>query len=465
MALLRDLAQRGHTIVLITHDRSVAEQAGRIIEIHDGRITADSGPVAASADPQPVLAQAAVEDRGSSFASDAAEAAKMALRALRTNPFRTLLTLLGVMIGVASVVAMLAVGQGAKQQVLDRIGSMGSNLLVVRPGAPNQRVQAGSSVRTLTVDDATAVAGLPNVEAAVPEQQENVTLRIGNRDYATQAIATTTDMPTVRTWPVARGTFFSADDVNRYATVAVIGTTVAQNLFPDGEDPLGRSVIINNILFRIIGVMSSKGATSFGQDQDDVIFLPVTTGGLRLFGETYVRSITVAVSDVAKIADTQKAINALLSDRHGKVDFQIRNMAALMETISATANTLAVLLGSIAAISLIVGGIGVMNIMLMSVTERTREIGIRMATGATTRNILQQFMTEAVVVSGVGGVLGVVLGFAGGLAVALAGLPLAFTAWPVLLAFACAVLTGLLFGLMPALKASRLDPVVALASD
>jgi macrolide transport system ATP-binding/permease protein len=253
--------------------------------------------------------------------------------------------------------------------------------------------------------------------------------------------------------------------VRRYATVAVVGTTVAKNLFPDGEDPLGRSVIVNNILFRIIGVMEPKGATARGDDQDDVIFLPVTTGGLRLFGETYVRSVTVAVSDVARITDTQSAINALVKDRHGKEDFQIRNMAALMETISATANTLAVLLGSIAAISLIVGGIGVMNIMLMSVTERTREIGIRMATGATTRNILQQFMTEAVVVSGVGGVLGVVLGFAGGLAVALAGLPLAFTAWPVLLAFACAVLTGLLFGLMPAMKAARLDPVVALASD
>ncbi len=461
MALLADLAREGHTVILITHDRDVAKAARRVIEIRDGEIVSDTcTDTKARAEPMAAPVAAAP-----SRLDEVREAVKMALRALRTNVFRTVLTLLGIMIGVASVVAMLAVGEGANEDVMKRIGSMGSNLLVVRPGAPNQRFTAGSSVRTLVPEDADAIAQLPNVVAAVPERQGNVTLRIGNRDYATQATATSADMPDVRVWPVEKGVFFTKADVDEQATVAVIGQTVERNLF-GRSDPLGSFVLVNNVPFQVIGTLSAKGATGFGTDQDDVIFVPITTGGMRLFGEQHVRSITVAVEDLARIDQTEAQVRALVTERHhGTEDFQIRNMASIVETMSATQQTLSILLASIASISLIVGGIGIMNIMLMSVTERTREIGIRMATGASTRNVLQQFLTEAVVVAAFGGLLGVGLGFAAGFAISFAGLPLKFTALPAVMAFACAVLTGVAFGFMPALKAAKLDPVAALAAD
>jgi macrolide transport system ATP-binding/permease protein len=461
MALLADLAARGHTVILITHDKDVARHARRIIEIRDGQIVSDSGPDLETHAAEPL---AAPKTSTPHMLAEAGEAAKMALRALRTNMFRTVLTLLGIMIGVASVVAMLAVGEGANEEVMKRIGSMGSNLLLVRPGAANERYSAGSGVRTLMPEDADALAALPNVRAAMPERQGNVTLRIGNRDYATQATATSVDLPETRSWPVERGVFFSREDQDSYATVALIGKTVERNLFP-GMDAVGSYVLINNVPFQVIGVMSPKGATSMGTDQDDMVLTPITTGGMRLFGERFVRTITVAVEDLAQMGETETAVRALLTERHGKEDFQIRNMASIVETMSATQATLSILLASIASISLIVGGIGIMNIMLMSVTERTREIGIRMATGAATRNVLQQFLTEAVVVAAFGGTLGVALGFAAGFAISWAGLPLKFTAAPAVLAFGCAVLTGVVFGFAPALKASRLDPVAALASD
>jgi macrolide transport system ATP-binding/permease protein len=292
-----------------------------------------------------------------------------------------------------------------------------------------------------------------------------VTTRFGNIDYQTQANATWPELPAVRSWPVARGTFFSAEDQRSYATVAVLGQTTYQQLFPDGSDPVGAYILIKNVPFQVIGVMTPKGATASGNDADDVIFVPLSTGSLRLFGQRFLRSITVAVKDVALIDITQDALTELLIARHGKEDFFVRNMAAVVETASDAQNTLTVLLGSVAAISLVVGGIGVMNIMLVSVTERTREIGIRMATGARMRNILQQFLTEAVVVSGLGGVIGVVGGIGAALVASAFGTPVRFTLLPMALAFIVSVLTGLVFGFAPALKAARLDPVVALASE
>jgi len=462
MALLNDLSRRGHTVILITHAKEVAAQAKRVIEISDGRIVSDSGPQRTEGPAAPEIAQPG-DEGGASLVGGAFEAAKTAVRALRANLFRTVLTLLGIVIGVASVIAMLAIGDGAKQIVLDRISAMGTNLLLIRPGQPSRR-GVGGTVASLVPEDAEVIAALPNVLAAVPELGGNVTARFGNSDYQTQATGTSATFPVARNWPVARGIFFSTQDLKSYAAVVVLGQTVADKLFPPDADPVGQYVVLNSVLFQVIGVMAVRGASPQGQDQDDVVLVPLTTGGLRLFGQRFLRNITVAVDDVEQIDDTQVAVTALLQARHQATDFQIRNMASILETATDTQNTLTVLLGSVAAISLLVGGIGVMNIMLVSVTERTREIGIRMATGARMRNILQQFLTEALVVSVLGGAIGVALGLAAAAVIGAFGTPVRYSIGPVLLAFGCALATGLIFGYMPARKAARVDPIVALAT-
>jgi len=464
MVLLKELAAQGHTVILITHAAEVAQHAQRVIEIKDGHILADPGP-------RPPEGQAALAAQNwtaragrISHLSDVVEAAKTALRALRANVFRAILTLLGIVIGVASVIAMLAIGDGAKQVVIDRISAMGSNLLLVRPGAPNQR--GFSNTATLVLADVNAIdKEVPNVLAAVPEQSSNATLRYGESDYSSSILGTSSKFPLARQWKVQRGTFFTDEDEQEYATVAVLGQTVAKALFPGGEEPLGKFVLVNNLIFQVVGVMSTRGASPNGQDQDDVVLVPYATSQLRLSGQRFLRNVTVAVADVSRIDETQSAVESLLAERHGVIDFQIRNMASIIDTATETQNTMTILLGSIAAISLLVGGIGVMNIMLVSVTERTREIGIRMATGARMRNILQQFLIEALVVSALGGLIGVVIGLGVAFVIGATGTAVQFSVTPVVLAFGCAFATGLIFGYLPARKAARLDPVVALSSE
>ncbi|MCC6440278.1 MAG: ABC transporter permease, partial [Rhodanobacteraceae bacterium] len=460
LALLSELNAEGRTIILITHDAGVAAHARRVIELRDGRVVADTRDevgIGHRVLPSPVAR------RTPGVLSELGEAIKMAMRSMRRNLFRTALTLLGVVIGVAAVIAMLAIGDGGKQDVLDRIAAMGSNQLSVRPGFSGFR--GSGDIDTLTPADAEAIRNLANVELVSPDRSSSLMLRAGNRDYRSTVQGVWPEFQTLRNWPMASGSFITQDDVQGYAPVIVLGQTVVQNLFPDGRDPVGSFVLVRNTPFEVIGVLGTKGASNWGQDQDDVALIPLSTGFMRLFGQSFLGSITVKVDSEAAMSRTEQAITDLLSERHRTVDFRVRNTASLQEAVSATADTMTALLASVAAISLIVGGIGVMNIMLVSVTERTREIGIRMATGARQRDILLQFNTEAIVVCGIGGLLGIALGIGAGLVVERFGMPVQFSSGPALLAFTCAFLTGVVFGYLPARKASRMNPVTALAFE
>ncbi|QFS87209.1 MULTISPECIES: MacB family efflux pump subunit [Marinobacter] len=458
--LLTELSGKGHTVILITHDQDVADVARRQIHIADGEVVRDTGQDDSAAASSPAIEAG----RHGVVLSDWQEALKSAVRSLHSNLFRTALTLLGIVIGVASVITMLAIGEGARKDVVDRISTMGSDLLLIRPGGPDQR-GGRWSVTTLTPEDYRAINEVEGVLAAIPELTGSQTLRYFNLDHRAEINATSYQFPVARQWPVIEGTFFSEQDELNYAAVAVLGKTTADTLFPS-ESPLGKHLMVNNVLFQVIGVMGEKGASPMGQDQDDVVLVPYTTGSLRIFGQTHLRNITVAVADLGRMSDIEAIIHETLLARHGGVeDFTIRNMASLIDTISETQNTLTWLLGSIAAISLLVGGIGVMNIMLVSVTERTREIGIRMATGARAWNILQQFLTEAWLVSAIGGLIGVALGITATQLIGSFGTPVHMTVLPMVLAFSCAFATGLIFGFLPARKAAHLDPVHALASE
>ncbi len=460
LALLEELNAEGRTVILITHDPGIAAHAHRIIELRDGRIVADSTRKTDAKAPMP---RALGARQALGFVSEVSEAIKMALRSMRSNLFRTALTLLGVVIGVAAVIAMLAIGDGSKQDVLDRIAAMGSNQLSVRPGFSGFR--GSGDIATLTPEDAEALRAIPDVLYVSPDRSSTQVLRAGSLDYRSSVQGVWPDFQPLRDWPLASGSFITDEDVRGYAPVIVLGQTVVQNLFPDGRDPLGSFVLVRNVPFEVIGVLAAKGASSWGQDQDDVTLIPLSTGFMRLFGQSFLGSITVKVASDAAMERTEQAITALLTDRHRTVDFQVRNTASLQEAVSATADTMTALLGSVAAISLIVGGIGVMNIMLVSVTERTREIGIRRATGARRRDILMQFNIEAIVVCGIGGLLGVALGLGVGQIVEKFGMSVAFSPGPALLAFTCAFLTGVIFGYLPARKAAHMDPVTALAFE
>lgn len=467
MALLEDLARKGHTVIVITHDAEIAKHADRVVEIGDGRIVRDSGRKEGAADPKQNerLRALFLSRRASSLLGGVGEAVRMALRSLHANLFRTVLTLLGIVIGVASVVAMLAIGQGVQSGVIDRIAAIGTNMLVLQPArAQNQRRNLPS---TLAFSDADAIVeNVPNVLYAMPELQNNSVVRWGNADYQTRVTATTEVLPRARNWPLARGVFFTRQDSDDYEAVAVLGATAYEELFDDGRDPLGEWILIGTTPFQVIGVLTRKGGSG-GQDQDDAVYVPLKTGALRLFGEKFARQIMVAVDDIDRISDTQEHLRSFMTALHGGLeDFRIVNSAELLETVAATQNQFRLLLASIGGIALLVGGIGVMNIMLVSVTERTREIGVRMATGARQNDILAQFLSEAIVVTAIGGLIGVALGIGAGYAIeASSDVNVVFSTEPMLLAFGCAAATGVIFGFAPARKAARLDPVVALSNE
>jgi len=363
------------------------------------------------------------------------------------------------------VVALMAIGNGAKQDVVERIEAMGTDLLTIMRGPPAVRASA-DIVTSFLPEDLLPIGNVSGVAMAIPETNLSSLLRFGNQDLTVTAVGTGEKFPEVHDWPPQSGVFFSAEHVKRYAQVVTLGQTVVKNLFPKDTNPLGQYVLIGSAPFLVVGVMSSKGLTPRGDDMDNSVWLPYTTAGARIFGQRFFNDIVVRVKPEADMSVVQDDLHTLLMKRHGKEDFNIRNMATTIETANETQNTLTYLLAAIAVISLVVGGIGVMNIMLVSVTERTREIGIRMAIGARSFDVLFQFLTEAVMVCFIGGLLGIFVGIGGGLATsAIAGWRVIFTIAPIIIAFACASLTGIIFGYLPARKAAQLDPIEALARE
>ncbi|WP_226476392.1 MacB family efflux pump subunit [Pseudomonas sp. MWU16-30323] len=470
MALLDELAGQGHVVILITHDREVAARAKRIIEIRDGQIISDTARHATAAD-APTGALQAVDLRqrlalGSehtgAWKGELLDAVRAAWRVMWINRFRTALTLLGIVIGVASVVVMLAVGEGSKRQVMAQMGAFGSNIIYLSGHTPNPRSPPG----IITLDDVAALADLPQVQRIMPVNGARATVRFGNLDHAAYVGGNDTNFPTIFNWPVVEGSYFTEADEQAASAVAVIGKKVRDTLLKDVADPIGQYILIENVPFQVVGVLAGKGASSGDQDSDDRIAVPYSAASIRLFGSRDPEYVAIAAADARNVKDAEQAIDQLMLHLHdGKRDYELTNNAAMIQAEARTQNTLSLMLGAIAAISLLVGGIGVMNIMLMTVRERTREIGIRMATGARQRDILRQFLTEAVMLSLVGGVTGIVLALLIGGVLTLSDIAVAFSFPAGLGAFACALITGVVFGFMPARKAARLDPVTALTSE
>lgn len=399
------------------------------------------------------------------------ESVLIAFEGLKANKLRAFLTMLGIIIGVGAVVAMISLGLGVQQKIQNSIAGLGSNLLIVTPGANSPsggvRLAAGSNI-TLTKQDAKAIgqqiSGINSVAPAVSQQFQVIH---GNQNWKTSVQGTTPEFLAIRSFEVASGRFFSTSDEDTRARVAVIGQTVANNLFGD-VSPVGQTMRIGQAPFRVIGVLGSKGQSSMGSDQDDVVIVPLTTAQERLMGISYVHNISIQVDNDEIMDRVQENVATLLRSRHhiaqnASDDFTVRNLTALMTTMQETTGTLTLFLGSVAAISLVVGGIGIMNIMLVSVTERTREIGIRKALGATYNNILLQFMIEAIVIGVTGGLLGILLGVAGARVVSLvAGWNTVISFAAIIGAFTVSVMIGLFFGIYPARKAALLDPIDAL---
>jgi len=394
---------------------------------------------------------------------------QLALRALWRNRTRAMLTTLGVIIGVASVIAMVAIGAGAQDRIAAQLESMGTNSLVIRAGSVTRGgVRTGAGTTTsLMRSDADALRNLPDVVVAAPSVRTTAQLRYRGTNWGTAVEGVTGDTMTARNWALADGEFITDVQVNSAAHVCVLGKTVARELF-GLTNPIGESIVMKSLACRVIGVLEEKGATAWGQDQDDTVMAPLTTVQRKLMGITHIERIELVAANREASFRLMKDIKRVLRDRHRLTgdqpdDFRIYNRAELAQASEESARVFTWLLGSIASVSLLVGGIGIMNIMLVSVTERTREIGIRMALGARRRDILWQFLLEALALSAAGGVLGVILGLVGAFAVArFSELPVAVTPGSVVVAFLFAGLVGVFFGLHPARKASRLRPIQAL---
>ncbi len=394
----------------------------------------------------------------------------MAWASIVANKMRSLLTMLGIIIGVAAVIALVSIGYGVRQQIQDSISSLGSNLLMIYPGAPRTpgvRPTADSQ-KTLKIGDYNTIVKLSDVDMASPVSAGSSYILIyTSKNWTTQVMGVNGNFQYINNWTLKSGRFITDSQVQRRERVAVIGNTVATNLFGT-EDPVGKDIRIKNNPYKVVGVLEPKGSGSFGNDQDDVVYIPYTTGMERLQGVDYLRMIYVKGKDGVDLNRLQSDIENIMRVRHNiknpaMDDFNVRNMATVMQTMEETTGTMTLFLGAVAAISLVVGGIGIMNIMLVSVTERTREIGVRKALGATYRVIVMQFLIEAVVISLIGGLIGIVVGIgASKLIATFTSMKTVISMGPILLSFGFSMAIGLIFGLYPARKAAKLNPIDAL---
>lgn len=525
MQQLDELAAAGHTLILITHDPAVAARARRIVLMADGRIVGDAtAPVDGKAHAPPATDRAVADDsllvrhteapahednrpcaeapaeapteapaglpdlhplrgRGGEPAraghpvqdlpplrgrgrlpllADLPEILRSAWRVMRLNRLRTGLTLLGIIIGVASVIVMLAVGQGSQEKVLAEMQTFGLRTIYIFREWLSDTQQA----RALSMADVAAVQQVPNVEQASPVIDQNgIIVRHGNRTLRTNLSATTRHFAQALNWPVSQGTLLETEDEHDLRKVVLLGERVREALFGAHGQAVGQEILVGNVPFRVIGVMAPKPAPFPEDDVNNQVIVPVGAAAVRLVGSMELSRINVVIRDMQHAAETEAAIVKTLTARHGRKDFSILNQAQAVQQLAQANRTLTLMLGLIAAISLLVGGIGVMNVMLMTVRERTREIGIRMATGARQADILRQFLVEAMLLTGIGGTVGVSGGLLIGLGLKALGIPMAFSPLAAAMAFGCAVATGMIFGFMPARQAARLDPVRALAGE
>lgn len=468
LALLRELANTGRTVILVTHDHDVAHQAQRIIEIRDGRITNDKVracvELTAASPPKAAHTTHDLPPLGFNAAgAELQEAARTAWRGMRVNYSRTMLTLLGVVIGVASVIVMLAIGEGARRQVIAQMGVLGTTTMYLGSHAP----PGGGPVGRLSDEDLQAIEALPEISRVMPVIGDPITVRYGSVDRQVYVFAGGAEMPAIHHWAVAEGRFFTPVEDRDLANVVVLGHNVGREFFPDSDTPLGRHLLIGNSPFEVIGVMAERGADSEAQDYDEMVFIPYNAGRARVYqGKNEPDYVVIEAVSAAQVYAAEDAMRALLLGRHhGREDFRIGNAAARLQAEVATRHIMTMMLGLIAAVSLVVGGIGIMNVMLMTVRERTREIGIRIASGARQRDILRQFLIEAMLATLMGGGAGLVIGLVVGAVLITLNVTVVFSVTVMAGAFLCAVLTGVVFGYRPAKTAAGLDPVVALAGE